>query len=69
MAVVGFEQTTYTFREDAGMVDACTTFLQPAQVEIQNVFVELLGSTTNGSADGEKINSNTQARRSGRHPI
>ena len=68
MAVVGFEQTTYTFREDAGMVDLCTTFLQPAEID-QNVFVDLLGSTTNGSADGEKISSNTQARRSGRHPI
>ena len=71
MAVVGFEQTTYTFREDAGTVDVCTAFLQPAEID-QNVFVDLLGSTTNGSADGEKTNShdnNTQARRSGRHPI
>ena len=70
VAVVGFEQTTYTFREDAGTVDVCTAFLQPAEID-QNVFVDLLGSTTNGSADGEKINSydNTQARKSGRHPI
>ena len=54
MAVVGFEQTTYTFREDAGTVDVCTAFLQPAEID-QDVFVDLLGSTTNGSADGENI--------------
>ena len=52
VAVVGFEQTTYTFREDAGTVDVCTAFLQPAEID-QDVFVDLLGSTTDGSADGE----------------
>ena len=49
---MGFEQTTYTFREDAGVVDVCTAFLQPAVID-QDVFVDLLGSTTDGSADGE----------------
>ena len=52
VGVVGFEQTTYTFREDAGVVDVCTAFLQPAVID-QDVFVDLLGSTTDGSADGE----------------
>ena len=52
VGVVGFEQTTYTFSEDAGTVDVCTAFLQPPEID-QLVFVDLLGSTTNGSADGE----------------
>ena len=52
MGVVGFEQTTYTFREDAGTVDACVAFLQPDEID-SRVFVELTGSTTDGSADGE----------------
>ena len=52
MGVVGFEQTTYTFREDAGTVDVCTAFLQPAEID-SDILVDLLGSTTNGSADGE----------------
>ena len=52
VGVVGFEQTTYTFSEDEGVVDVCTAFLQPAEID-SNVFVDLLGSTTDGSADGE----------------
>ena len=49
---MGFEQTTYTFREDAGTVDACVAFFQPEEID-SRVFVELIGSTTDGSADGE----------------
>ena len=49
---MGFEQTTYTFREDAGTVDACVRFFQPDEID-SRVFVELVGSTTVGSADGE----------------
>ena len=50
MGVVGFEQTTYTFREDAGTVDVCVTFFQPDEIA-SNILVDLLGSTTDGSAD------------------
>ena len=58
MAVVGFEQTTYTFREDAGMVDVCVTFLQPAEIDSE-ILVDLLGSTSDDSAIGESICPNT----------
>ena len=58
MAVVGFEQTTYTFREDAGMVDVCVTFFQPAEID-SDILVDLLGSTSDGSAIGESICPNT----------
>ena len=50
MGVVGFEQTTYTFREDVGTVDVCVTFFQPDEIA-SNILVDLLGSTTDGSAD------------------
>ena len=50
VGVVGFEQTTYTFREDAGTVDVCVTFFQPDEID-SNILVDLLGSTTDGSAD------------------
>ena len=50
--VVGFEQPTYTFQEDAGMVDVCVAFLQPEEID-SNIHVDLLGSTTDGTAAGE----------------
>ena len=50
---MGFEQPTYTFEEDAGTVDVCVAFLEPAEID-SNVFVDLLGSTTDGTADGEQ---------------
>ena len=52
MAVVGFEQTAYTFAEDAGTVEVCTRFFQPSQID-SRVVVELLGTTTPDTADGE----------------
>ena len=52
MGVVGFEQPTYTFEEDAGMVDVCVGFLQPTEID-SSVRVNLLGSTTDGTAAGE----------------
>jgi len=51
---VGFEQTTYTFAEDAGTVEVCTRYFQPSQID-SRVVVELLGTTTPDSADGEII--------------
>ena len=52
VGVVGFEQPTYTFEEDAGMVDVCVGFLQPTEID-SRVRVNLLGSTTDGTAAGE----------------
>ena len=49
---MGFEQPTYTFEEDAGIVNLCVTFLQPADVD-PSIFVDLLKSTTDGTAVGE----------------
>jgi len=49
---VGFEQTTYTFAEDAGTVEVCTRYFQPSQID-SRVVVELLGTTTPDTADGE----------------
>jgi len=49
---VGFEQTTYTFAEDSGTVEVCTRFFQPSQID-SRVVVELLGTTTPDTADGE----------------
>ena len=52
VGVVGFEQPTYTFQEDAGMVDVCVAFLQPKEID-SSIRVNLLGSTTDGTAAGE----------------
>jgi len=49
---VGFEQTTYTFAEDAGIIEVCTRFFQPDQID-PRVAVELLGITTPDTADSE----------------
>ena len=52
MGVVGFEQPTYTFEEDAGTVEVCVAFLHPAEID-PSIRVTLLGSTTDGTAAGE----------------
>ena len=43
MAVIGFNQTTYTFEEGDGTVEVCAAFLDPGQTA-PNVVVELMGS-------------------------
>ena len=43
MAVIGFNQTAYTFEEDDGTVEVCAAFLDPGQTA-PNVVVELMGS-------------------------
>ena len=43
MAVIGFNQTTYTFEEGDGTVEVCAVFLDPGQTA-PNVVVELMGS-------------------------
>ena len=51
---MGFEQTTYTFAEDAGTVEVCTMYFQPDQID-SRVVVELLATTTPDTAGGENI--------------
>ena len=45
MAVIGFNQTAYTFGEGDGTVEVCAVFLDPNQIT-PNVVVELIGSTS-----------------------
>ena len=45
MAVIGFNQTAYTFEEGDGAVEVCAAFLHPRQIA-PNVVVELTGSTS-----------------------
>ena len=52
MGVVGFKQPTYTFEEDAGVVDVCVAFLQPKDID-STIIIDLLGSTTDGTTAGE----------------
>jgi len=54
VAVIGFNQTTYTFEEGDGTVEVCAVFLQPKDPSqiAPNVVVELIGSTSPGTADG-----------------
>ena len=53
-AVVGFEQTTYTFAEDAGTVRVCTRYFQPNLTQIdEDILIELLGVATADTANGE----------------
>ena len=51
MAVIGFNQTAYTFGEGDGAVEVCATFLQPTNLSqiAPNVVVELMGSTSLGT--------------------
>ena len=55
VAVIGFNQTTYTFGEGDGTVEVCTAFLQPndpTQIA-PNVVVELMGYTSPDTANGK----------------
>ena len=55
MAVIGFNQTAYTFGEGDGTVEVCATFLEPKDPNqiAPNVVVELIGSTSSGTANGK----------------
>ena len=54
MAIIGFDQTAYTFDEGDGTVEVCTVFLQPKDPSriAPNIVVELMGSTSPDTADG-----------------
>ena len=52
VAVIGFNQTTYTFGEGDGTVQVCTTFTDPSKIA-PNVVVELMGSTSPGTANSK----------------
>ena len=52
VAVIEFNQTTYTFEEDDGTVEVCTTFTDPSKIA-PNVVVELMGSTSPGTANSK----------------
>ena len=45
VAVIGFNQTTYTFEEDDGTVEVCAAFQDPNKIA-PNVVVELIGSAS-----------------------
>ena len=45
VAVIGFNQTTYTFEEGDGTVEVCAALQDPTQIA-PNVVVELMGSTS-----------------------
>ena len=55
MAVIGFNQTAYTFEEGDGTVEVCAAFLQPRDPSqiAPNVVVELMGSTSPDTANGK----------------
>ena len=55
MAVVGFNQTTYTFGEGDGTVEVCAAFLEPIDPSriAPNVVVVLMGCTSPGTANGK----------------
>ena len=54
VAVIGFDQTVYTFGEGDGTVDVCAAFLQPKDPSriAPNIVVELMGFTSPDTADG-----------------
>ena len=55
VAVIGFNQTMYTFGEGDGTVEVCAVFLQPndpTQIA-PNVVVELIGFTSPDTANGK----------------
>ena len=45
VAVIGFNQTAYTFEEGDGTVEVCAAFLDPTQSG-PNVVIELIGSAS-----------------------
>lgn len=55
VGVVGFEQTTYTFEEDAGTVEVCAAFLHPSDPSqiAPNVFIDLCAFLSNVTVDGK----------------
>ena len=55
VAVIGFNQTVYTFEEGDGTVEVCAVFLQPNDLTqiAPNVVVELMGYTSPGTANGK----------------
>ena len=55
MAVIGFNQTSYTLGEGDGTVEVCAAFLQPTNLSqiAPNIVVELMGSTSRGTANGK----------------
>ena len=55
MAVVGFNQTTYTFEEGDGTVEVCAAFLEPTDPSqiAPNVVVELMGSASPRTANSK----------------
>ena len=52
VAVIGFNQTTYTFEEGDGTVEVCTTFTDPSKIA-PNVVVKLMVSTSLGTANSK----------------
>ena len=54
MAVIGFNQTAYTFGEGDGTVEVCAAFLDPTDPNriAPNIVVELMGSTSPSTANG-----------------
>ena len=44
VAIIGFNQSVYTFEEGDHTVEVCAAFLDPNQT-LPNVVVELMGST------------------------
>ena len=54
MAVIGFNQTAYTFEEGDGTVEVCAAFLEPRNPSriAPNVVVELTGSTSPSTYSG-----------------
>ena len=51
VAVIGFNQTAYTFGEGDGTVEVCAAFLEPTDPSqiAPNIAVELMGSTSLGT--------------------
>ena len=56
VAVIGFNQTSYTFGEGDGTVEVCAAFLQPrdpSQISpTVDRSIQLIGSTSPGTANG-----------------
>ena len=56
MAVIGFNQTAYTFEEGDGTVEVCAVFLQPRDPsQISTTIdrsIQLIGSTSPDTANG-----------------
>ena len=58
VAVIGFDQTSYTFGEGDGTVEVCAAFLEPRDPSriAPNVVVELMGSTLPSTYSGCCVN-------------